>query len=232
LLKLLWVVVVALCVVAVAVLYLVLDTIWETGISALSLSVISSFLILAGVLVALISHIRNITRKWSEDYLDKAIFMIRSAYDTLASKLNENGWPDNDRVRWLTAARLIKTGQGLIRNLTEKSHKEVYKETEHYWRGRLSDLLRPYGDSLPPDYYAMEPEHVIVYSGRIKREPLSLTSLAVIYRFMRWPDGMEDPLNDEPDFTSEEIHKMVTFGPIGLGTHLENVKKAFQRMSK
>lgn len=54
--------------------------------------------------------------------------------------------------------------------------------------------------------------------------PLSERSLAVLYRFIEWPDDMEDPLKNDKSFTKEEINKMALLGSKGLGELLEEVE--------
>ena len=57
------------------------------------------------------------------------------------------------------------------------------------------------------------------------RAPLSEKSLAFLYRFVRWPENMSDPLRDEPNFTDEEIERMRSFGPRGLGNLIAEVRR-------
>ena len=52
-----------------------------------------------------------------------------------------------------------------------------------------------------------------------------MSSLAVLYRFIRWPEGVEDTIQDEESFSDEEIQKMVSFGPRGLGKLLSELKR-------
>jgi hypothetical protein len=178
-------------------------------------------LVAAGVLVALLTLLFNRQRTQSEDYLEHAQDLLEKAYSRLAV-LDDKGRPQNKRLNWLTSARLIRTAQAVAGKIEEPSHREIWNEQLNYWRGRFYDLIFPSMEGLPSDYYAEKPEDMFVYSGD-ERNPLSLTSLAVLYRFIRWPEGQEDPIRGEPAFTEEEMHKMLTFGPRGLGKLLEQV---------
>ena len=68
-----------------------------------------------------------------------------------------------------------------------------------------------------------------------QRSPLSEKSLAYLYRFIRWPKELADPLADIAKFSDEEIQRMQTFGPHGLGNLMANVRslqaKAFSERS-
>lgn len=178
-------------------------------------------LVAAGVLVALLTLLFNRQRTQSEDYLEHAQDLLEKAYSRLAV-LDEEGRPQNKRLNWLTSARLIKTAQAVASKIEEPSHREIWKEQLNYWRGRFYDLIFPSIEGLPSDYYAEKPDHMFVY-GSGDRSPLSLKSLAVLYRFIRWPEGQEDPIRGEPAFTEEETQKMLSFGPRGLGKLLEQV---------
>jgi len=48
------------------------------------------------------------------------------------------------------------------------------------------------------------------------RDPISETSLAVLYHFCEWPEGQTDPISNEPGFSDEELHDMEIWGnPLG-----------------
>ncbi|WP_350116623.1 hypothetical protein [Nitrosomonas sp.] len=197
-----------------------------TNAAAISPAEISPFFVAAGVLLALITLLLNRRREASKDYLESATDLIEKAYNVLNDR-GENGLPKNSRINWLTSARLLRKSQLIAQLITERSHKGIWWEKQEYWRGRFRDLILPDLAGFPRDYYAEKPEYFDWWSGDI-REPLSLKSLVVLYRFVRWPEGREDPLNDEKSFTKEEIEKMATSGPQKLGELLEE----FQALQK
>ncbi len=71
---------------------------------------------------------------------------------------------------------------------------------------------------------------MIAYSGRV-RDPLSEKSMAVLYRFIRWPAGLADPIGKEPVFTDDEIERMQAFGPRGLGSLMAEVRTLSRKTS-
>jgi hypothetical protein len=49
---------------------------------------------------------------------------------------------------------------------------------------------------------------------------------------VRWPEGQEDPLKNEEEFTKGEINKMALFGPQGLGALLEDFQELRSKKDK
>lgn len=197
------------------------------GPGVFSPSEVTPPLVAAGVLVALVTLFLTRQRNQSEDYLENALDILEKAYDRLAV-LDEHGRPLNKRLNWLTAARLIRTAQAIARKIDEESHREIWKEHLNFWRGRFYDLIFPNLEGFPSDYYAEKPEHMLAYSGDT-RDPLAMSSLAVLYRFIRWPKDVEDPIKGEEPFSEKEINKMVSFGPRGLGNLLSAVERLKER---
>ena len=187
-------------------------------------------LIAAGVLTALVAFLFNLRRARSEDLLEAATDLLEKAYEKLAPE-EESPQPSNRRLSWLSSARLIITAETLGKNITEPSHQMIYREKKEYWRTRLYELIWPSIEGLPSSFYAESPEHMIAHSGSV-RDPLSEKSLAFLYRFVRWPENMPDPLGDEPKFTDEEIDRMLSFGPRGLGSLLAEARRLRQSGSR
>jgi hypothetical protein len=188
-----------------------------------SITDIGPLLIAAGVLTALATFLFNIRRARSDDLLKAATELLEKAYEELAPNEGSDD-PSNDRLSWLSAARLISTAERLSERITEGSHQLIYREKREYWRTRLHVLIFPTIEGLPASFYAESPEHMIGYTERA-RSPLSEKSLAFLYRFVRWPENVSDPIGQELNFTDEEIERMCTFGPRGLGNFLAEVRR-------
>ena len=185
---------------------------------------ISPFIVTAGVLAALITLSTNQLREESEEYLENATDLLSKAYKILESSRDDHGRPKNSRLNWLTAARLIRTAESIGDLLTLDSHRRILREQKEYWRGRIRDLISPTHDGFPREYYAENAEKMMVY-GDDDQEPLSERSLVVLYRFVKWPEGLEDPLKNDGSFTDEEIEHMAHFGPKQLGRLLQEVRQ-------
>jgi len=192
--------------------------------AVISTADVTPFIVMAGVLIALATLIINQRRVASEEYLENATDLLSKAYEILSETKDGQGVPKNSRINWLTAARLIRTAESIAELLTEESHKRIWREKKEYWRGRLRDLINPNNDGFVKGYYAATPELMLVY-GDHDPVPLSERSLAVLYRFVRWPKGSEDPLKNESIFSDAEIDEMVLLGPKQLGQLLKEVRQ-------
>lgn len=167
-------------------------------------------LTLLAVGAALLTLVYNVRRHISEDYCKEARAYLEKAYDTL--KPSKPGDPPiNDRLLWLTSARMLKTSENLSNKILFDSHRDAYIEDRQYWRTKFWNIIK----SLPSEYYAEKPEHLIMHNAQ-DRAPLAESSLYVIYKFMEWPKDYQDPL-DNYRFTDEEIETMQVRGPRGLG---------------
>lgn len=220
---------------SVAVITLALDAGLIAGIlisrllrtpEAFSILDLGPLLVAAGVLTALVAFLVNLGRARSEDVMKAATDLMEKAYEKLAPT-DGSTQPTNRRLSWLSAARLIVTAEKLANAITEPSQQLIYREKREYWRTRLYELICPSIEGLPSSFYAESPEHMIAHSGDV-REPLSEKSLAFLYRFVRWPENMPDPLRSEPNFTDEEIDRMYSFGPRGLGNLIAEARRLRQ----
>lgn len=168
----------------------------------------------------------------SKSYLENAILLLERSYEVL-SDLDLNGFPKNKRMNWLASARFLRASEKMKELITEEHHRNIYKEHLEYWRAKLHDLILPDqlgGDGFPSTYFAEKPEHMFVY-GLKDQKPLSLKSLATLYRFVM-PREFEDRLTEVQKFTAEEIEKMCMFGPRGLGHLLEAVEQIKEKRIK
>jgi hypothetical protein len=180
-----------------------------------SVTALGPIFVLGGIVVALFTLFTNLQRASSDDLLNTATDLLEKAYQTL-KKGDHGDWPSNDRHSWLMAARMISTAEQLSTQLTQESHHVIYSKTKEYWRANLYDLVFPSIEGLPRNFYAEQADHMDGWTGAI-REPLSEKSLAFIYRFIQWPDGIHDPIQDVPVFGPEEVERMRSFGPRELG---------------
>lgn len=214
--------------VGLLVVDLLLVTAWTsvrlaTDAAGISPAEIAPFFVAAGVLLALVSLLLNRRREASKDYLESASDLIEKAYEVLNDR-DDEGRPRNSRINWLTSARLLRKSEEIAKRITDTSHVQIWKEKLEYWRGKFHDLIYPSPAGFPSAYYAEKPEHLFAWSDDA-REPLSLKSLSVLYRFVRWPAGHDDPLKNESGFSDEEIQRMAAFGPRGLGELLEDFQE-------
>ena len=134
------------------------------------------------------------------------------------------------RIDWLTAARNIAISRQLLSQVQEPAKRALALEKELLFRLRFRNILNPLetGDlnGLPQDFFTDSPaDYTGFVCSRGKLDPISESSLVEIYRFTRWPEDVEDVLDEKLRFSASEIDKMVTFGPRNLGRLMAEVHK-------
>jgi hypothetical protein len=182
------------------------------------------YLILLAVTVTLLTLVYNIRRHVSEDYYKYAKEHLEKAYEMLQPK-GEMDKPPNDRLIWLTAARFLKVSEVLSSKIMMTSHKDMYREERQYWRIKFKSIIKDF----PAEYYAESPEKMGGWSSR-DRDPLSETSLVVVYTFIEWDKSYVDPLGNLT-FTNDDIEKMRFSTYRQLGEFLHSVRE-FRKKDK
>lgn len=170
--------------------------------------------------VAYVQYRQHRAREQSRDFLELSTQQFRRAFETLEERPAEDwpGLPEPDRLLWLTAARMLRTGETFGARITEESHQRVYDDARRYWRSKLYVLLKGL-DTAPLNYFA-ETADRIIGAGPGEKLGLSEKSLRVVADFMKWPESEPDPLAGVVDFTAEELERMWAFQPRGLASYI------------
>jgi hypothetical protein len=142
----------------------------------------------------------------------------RRSFESLAANASD-GLPNNSRLAWLSAARLILVADGLSRKLPA-AYQPILISKQLYWRFKFFDLLEPL-DKAGEDFWAESLERFLGWRPG-ERAPISEQSAKVIHDwiFADWPDPMED----QPRFTSDEIDRLYKFRWRGLGSLLKKIR--------
>ncbi|GAA6206694.1 hypothetical protein [Thalassotalea sp. SU-HH00458] len=217
---------IALALLAMAWLFLVMTTVERIRVfdPVTITRVLSLIGVTAGVYVAVWKLVSDQKWRQSEVYLEQAKELFEKSFDTLKID-KETNYPMNDRYQWLSSARLLLSAQDLGNKIEDKSHKETFNEYVEFWRMKFNDLLDFHGERSPDENYFYEKGKLLVYS-RGDREPISEKSIAVIYRFMEWPQNREDRLTTESNFSDIEVEKIFKFGPKGLHDYCSARRKS------
>lgn len=139
----------------------------------------------------------NISRHQQEDkraeskvFLDESILLLNRAFETF-TRLGDNP-PKNDRLLWLSTARLIVRFQGMRLLISEKDHLVIADENEEYIRLKFYTLLGECKDEFTSSYFLPEGKP---YDGNV----VARKSVAVVFDFSRWRENMADPLDNVDD---------------------------------
>ena len=215
-----WLVGTLIAITIILLIYIILNSIYVIqNREKLSLAALNQLLVSIGVFIATISLAHNMMLKNSEEYLKKAKSMLEEAYEVLSQK-GDDGKPKNDRYNWITAARLIYKAQKLSKKLIFNWQKEIYIEYEQYWRWKFWGLLEMDSGSFPLYYFTEDIESSQVWRPE-QRAPISIKSITVVYRFLRWPKGVEDPLHDLKLLSIDEVNSFETLDISGMTSYLK-----------
>jgi len=186
----------------------------------------STIAVALGVAVALLTYRYQLKLSSSRDFLAHATDLLEKAYDVLSDP-DEPNMPRQDRIAWLTASRLILAAEDLGKKISNDAQKAIYREALEYWRWRFHELINSRRHPLPASFFAAHPCLAVAYLDD-EPEPLSLTSLAFMYRFIQWNKAVEDRLGEVEEFSPEEVERMNIFGPRNLGRFLAYVEDCEQ----
>ena len=172
-----------------------------------------------GVYVAVWKLLADQRWRRSEVYLEQSKELFEKAYSALEVD-DATGYPRNSRQLWLSSSRLLLAALAIGNKIIEPSQKETLNEYIEYWRIQFRELLDLDGTSAPDEHYFYEQGAIHVWSP-IGRAPIAERSIAVLYRFMQWPENVTDRLEFETDFSKDEIEHMEKFGSRGIAAYCQ-----------
>ncbi len=158
-----------------------------------------SFAIGISAIVALLIYSFNVNKKSSDDrykasenFLREAIIIIERAYEMFTDNGKIRNPPKNDRLLWLTIARMLIRFKNMRLKITQDEDCEIINEHAEYWRFQFYKLLDDNVGNFTKEYFSVDEEK---YSGN----EISRNSIAVIFDFSQWNDGYNDPLHGVDD---------------------------------
>ena len=182
---------------------------------------------------------QNKREEWEQSsaYLERSIELMGRAFEVLSGA---NDYPKNDRISWVTAARLLQRAESISLSISVYSHQEIYESEKDYQRHRFNELLTIEGKSLPPEFFTGKSMVVGDLgrsaagdgSGRVGNEWIPTRIVSVIYRFKLYPDNYDDPLERSSDLTQRELEKLWLFEHKGVVDYFSFRRQFFPAVSK
>lgn len=190
---------------------------------------------IAGTMVAAIwGHIINSEFSRSAAYLENSIELINRAFDVLKTK---EGVLTNNRVSWVTAARLITRAKHISSKISVQAHQEIFDAEHDYQRHKFGGFLKYNNKPLPESFFCGAEfaglsigeaiHHSSQGNGSEKWIPTAIIS--VVYSFFQYPQDYEDPLNSSTGFSKHEIQRLWVFGEKGVCDYV-TFRKYFRRI--
>lgn len=188
------------------------------------------------MVVAMWAHQQDALFSRSSAYLDNAIELLNRARGVLTTA---SGNLTNDRVSWVTAARLIARAQNIASLISVDAHQKIFEAEHDYQRHTFGDFLKHNGQPLPEAFFCgakfsgLSIGHASHHpsQGKDSEKWIPPRIVAVIYRFFQYPEGYEDPLDSSVELTKEEIRRLWLFGQRGVCDYL-TFRKHFVRIGK
>ncbi|MEN5033842.1 hypothetical protein [Pseudomonas sp. TWI929] len=181
-------------------------------------------LFIAGTMVVGIGSYRH-EKEYSQSAtnLESALSLI----DRAASVLVSDGRLTNDRVAWVTCARLISRAEALSSKITTETHNLIFEAERDFQRHKFHDLLRLDGDEICGAFFCGGVQGQTI--GEVVSSPahpeggrswIPTRIINVVYTFMSFPVGYEDPLRTAEDFGVKERNRLFNLGHEGVREYL------------
>jgi len=162
-----------------------------------AIQTLGSIAIAFSAIVAFSVYLTNVRRHQAEDarrasetYLNQSLDLLDKVHSTFIQKGTDP--PANDRLLWLSTARMIARFQKLRHRITESDHFAVVDENEEHTRLKLYTLLDDNQEHFTRGYFSPSGSQ---YAG----DNIHRRSMAVIFAFARWKEGAPDPLAEVDD---------------------------------
>lgn len=155
--------------------------------------------------------------------LESSLSLIERA----ALVLVVDGKLTNDRVAWVTCARLIARAEALSKKITTETHSLIFESERDFQRHKFRDMLRLDGKELAGAFFCGGEQGQTI-GGVVSsldhpaggRSWIPTRIINVVYTFMSFPEGYEDPLRSSDDFGAKERNRMFELGHEGLRQYL------------
>lgn len=130
--------------------------------------------------------------KASQTFLKEAINNLERAYEIFTDAGENTSPPRNDRLLWLTTARMILRYDKLKSRITKAEHIDIVEEHEEYWRFQFYKLIDTNNSHFTKAYFNPSGKP---HSG----DCIARNSMAVIFSFAQWKEGAKDPIDEVND---------------------------------
>ena len=160
---------------------------------------IGSLSIACSAIVAFLLFRLNLNRHKSEDAYKKSNTFLKEATNNLERVFeiftddSENiSPPRNDRLLWLTTARMLLRFNKLRQKVNILEHIDIIEEHEEYWRFKFHKLLNENKSNFTKNYF--NPSSTFSSGNCIE-----ISSIAVIFNFAQWKEGAKDLIEEVDD---------------------------------
>lgn len=133
---------------------------------------------------------KDARRVSSKEFLEESLLLLKRSYELFTG--GEGAPPANDRVLWLSTARMIARFNSMRKLITESDHLVIVDEHEEYWRLQYYLLLDDSKEIFTTAYFMPEGQQ---YGGNV----VARSAIAVVFDFAKWNPEVPDPLQSIDD---------------------------------
>lgn len=175
----------------------------------------ATFAALFGVFLNEASKAADKQAQQSKFFLEQSLSGFNYVVDILSGR-------NNDRRKWISAARILQQSLEVSRKITEREHRIILQIQIAWYRLQLWEALNPYDEHITAAFFygANDPSLDIDEAAKMSSLPkvgeprgrlssvhsLSEKSLFVIWSFMKFPEDYADPLRGT--FSQEQIEML------------------------
>lgn len=181
-------------------------------------------LFIAGTMaVGFASHNYDKRHSQSSLNLSSALSLLERAAQVIVI----DGKLTNDRVAWVTCARLISRVEGIKQQLATNTHKLIFEAEHDFQRHKFRSLLRPNGNDLNGAFFCggelyQSIGEAVTSSNHPPdgRSWIPARIIKVVYDFISFPEKYEDPLDSSEAYMNNDRHKLDIAGYEGVCDYL------------
>jgi hypothetical protein len=211
----------------ILVIFLLLVGVGALKVQALTpadcIQVIIMVFIAGTMFVGIRAHKHEKEYSQSATNLASALSLIERA----AHILVVNGKLTNDRVAWVTCARLISRAELLSQKVTTETHALIFEAERDFQRHKFRDMLKVDGEELKGAFFCGGDQGQTIgeaVSGFDHPEGgaswIPTRIINVVYTFMSFPENYEDPLRSSEDYGAKERNRLFQLGHEGVREYL------------
>lgn len=176
----------------------------------------------AATFSALFGVFLNESSNRADEQRQRSKFFLEQSLAGFEHMVNLLGDRNNDRRKWISAARILQKSLELSKRITEKEHKSILQVEMDRYRHQLWEIINPYDERITPAFFygSSDPGLDIDEAAKQSSLPISVElqenlssvcglsepSLFAIWSFMEFPEDYADPLHNT--FSQEQIEKL------------------------
>lgn len=141
-------------------------------------------------------------RSNSEYFSHHAVRCLERAFNVISNNETRES-PVKNRLEWLTCGRWLVTAKRMASNITAPEVQQTFEVEQEYWRGKFYNFIDPHNAQGFASSLGNFTESRIGRGDSI--EPKSAT---VIYKFIELPDDWNDPIDEVPGYTEDELQQL------------------------